>query len=177
MSSESNISWETLKDVAVTLDSYRIRALIDAKQEILDAGIYSEEQYFKLLFKMFDEEHLKYRLFNYLNQHNSNNFDSIKQFSKKNSLDVRKTLSLLELLKNENLVVVKKITETKIRRFLFEKGVMKTPKLLFFRSSCRKSALYSCRERHPYPDLSADWRRPILWQQKYSFLCICSIHF
>ncbi|GAH49270.1 unnamed protein product, partial [marine sediment metagenome] len=33
MSSESNISWETLKDAAVTLDSYRIRALIDAKQE------------------------------------------------------------------------------------------------------------------------------------------------
>jgi coenzyme F420-reducing hydrogenase beta subunit len=112
MGSESNISWETLKDVAVTLDSYRIRALIDAKQEILDAGIYSEEQYSKLLFKMFDEEHLKYRLFNYLNQHNSNNFDSIKQFSKKNSLDVRKTLSLLELLKNENLVVVNKISET-----------------------------------------------------------------
>jgi len=112
MSSESNISWETLKDVAVTLDSYRIRALIDAKQEILDAGIYSEEQYSKLLFKMFDEEHLKYRLFNYLNKHNSNNFDSIKQFSKKNSIDVTKTLSLLELLKNENLVVVKKITET-----------------------------------------------------------------
>ena len=112
MSSESNISWETLKDVAVTLDSYRIRALIDAKQEILDAGIYSEEQYYKLLFKMFDEEHLKYRLFNYLNQHNPNNFDSIKQFSKKNSLDVRKTLSLLELLKNENLVVVNKINDT-----------------------------------------------------------------
>lgn len=112
MSSESNISWETLKDVAVTLDSYRIRALIDAKQEILDAGIYSEEQYYKLLFKMFDEEHLKYRLFNYLNQHNSNNFDSIKQFSKKNSIDIRKTLSLLELLKNENLVVVNKINDT-----------------------------------------------------------------
>ena len=112
MSSESNISWETLKDVAVTLDSYRIRALIDAKQEILDAGVYSKEQYSKLLFKMFDEEHLKYRLFNYLNQHNSNNFDSIKQFSKKNSIDIRKTLSLLELLKNENLVVVNKINET-----------------------------------------------------------------
>jgi len=112
MSSESNISWETLKDVSVTLDSYRIRALIDAKQEILDAGVYSEEQYNKLLFKMFDEEHLKYRLFNYLNKHNSNNFDSIQQFSKKNSLDVRKTLSLLELLKNENLVVVNKINDT-----------------------------------------------------------------
>jgi len=65
MGSESKISWKTLKDVAVTLDSYRIRALIDAKQEIIDAGIYSEEQYYKLLFKMFDEENLKYNLFNY----------------------------------------------------------------------------------------------------------------
>ena len=112
MSSESNISWETLKDIAVTLDSYRIRALVDAKQEILDAGIYSEEQYFKMFFKMFDEEHLKYRLLNYLNQRNSNNFDSIKQYSKQNSIDIRKTLSLLELLKKENLIVVNKITDT-----------------------------------------------------------------
>ena len=63
MSSELKISKEGLKDVAVALDSYRIRVLIDAKQEILESGVYNEDQYDKMLFKMFDEELLKYKLF------------------------------------------------------------------------------------------------------------------
>ncbi|GAG90429.1 unnamed protein product, partial [marine sediment metagenome] len=36
MSSKLKITKEGLKDIAVTVDSYRIRVLIDAKQEILD---------------------------------------------------------------------------------------------------------------------------------------------
>ena len=39
MSIEENFSWDYLKDVADALDSYRIRALIDAKQDILETGI------------------------------------------------------------------------------------------------------------------------------------------
>ena len=66
MSSKLNISKEGLRDIAVTVDSYRIRVLIDAKKEILDSGIYNEEQYEQMLFKMFDRELLKYKLFNYL---------------------------------------------------------------------------------------------------------------
>jgi hypothetical protein len=42
MSLEENFSWEFLKNVADALDSYRIRALIDAKKDILEAGIYDE---------------------------------------------------------------------------------------------------------------------------------------
>ena len=109
MSSELKISKEGLKDIAVTVDSYRIRVLIDAKQEILESGIYNEEQYDIMLFKMFDEELLKYKLFNYLTNPESNNFDTIKKFSNSHSIEVRKTLSLLELLKNENLVEVNEI--------------------------------------------------------------------
>ena len=55
MSSELKISKEGLKDIAFALDSYRIRVLIDAKQEILDSSIYSEDQYDEIIFKMFDE--------------------------------------------------------------------------------------------------------------------------
>jgi len=109
MSSKFKISKEGLKDIAVTVDSYRIRVLIDAKKEILESGIYNEEQYDNILFKMFDEELLKYKLFNYLSNPKSNNFDTIKKFSDSNSIEVRKTLSLLELLKNENLVEVNEI--------------------------------------------------------------------
>ena len=112
MSSELKISKEGLKDIAVTLDSYRIRVLIDAKQEILDSGIYNEEQYDKMLFKMFDEELLKYKLFNYLTNPESNHFNAIKNFSDSNSIEVRKTLSLLELLRNENLIEVNEIYNT-----------------------------------------------------------------
>jgi len=60
MSSKLKITKEGLKDIAVTVDSYRIRVLIDAKQEILNTGVYNEEQYHTILFKMFDEELVKY---------------------------------------------------------------------------------------------------------------------
>lgn len=106
MSSEMNLSWEFLKDVSITLDSYRIRALIDSKQEILAAGIYTEDQYFKIVFKTIDEERLKYSLLNFLKKRNVANFESIEKFSQINSLNIKKTLSLLELLKNEKLVKV-----------------------------------------------------------------------
>jgi len=112
MSSKLKISKEGLKDIAVTVDSYRIRVLIDAKQEILDSGIYNEEQYYKMLFKMFDEELLKFKLLNYLSISESSNFKAIKKFSELNSIEIRKSLSLLELLRNENLVEVKKIYDT-----------------------------------------------------------------
>ena len=112
MSSKLKLSKEGLKDIAVTVDSYRIRVLIDAKKEILDSGIYNEEQYEEILFKMFDEELLKYKLFNYLSNPNSNNFKAIKKFSELNSIEIRKTLSLLELLKNENLIGVNEIYNT-----------------------------------------------------------------
>ncbi|MHA2289472.1 MAG: Coenzyme F420 hydrogenase/dehydrogenase, beta subunit C-terminal domain [Promethearchaeota archaeon] len=109
MSSELKFSKEGLKDIAVALDSYRIRVLVDAKQEILESGVYNEEQYDKMLFKMFDEELLKYKLFNFLSVNDSNNLNTIKNFSVSNTIDVSKTLSLLELLKNEKLIELNKI--------------------------------------------------------------------
>jgi coenzyme F420 hydrogenase subunit beta len=109
MNSKLKNTKEGLKDIAVTVDSYRIRVLIDAKKEILDSGIYNEEQYDQILFQMFDEELLKYKLFNYLSNPDFNNFKAIKKFSDLNFLEVSKTLSLLELLKIENLIEVNKI--------------------------------------------------------------------
>ena len=106
MTTEKLFSWEFLKNVAETLDSYKVRALIDSKEDILEAGIYNEEQYFQILFKLFDEENLKYILLNFLKNHNNCNFELIKEFSQNNSIDIKKTLSLLELLKNEQLIVV-----------------------------------------------------------------------
>ena len=106
MSSELKISMEGLKNIATTVDSYRIRVLIDAKQEILNSGVYSEEQYDMILFKMFDAELIKYKLYSFLSLQNSNNFESLKRFSTQNSIDISKTLSLLELLKIEKLIAV-----------------------------------------------------------------------
>ncbi|GAH35482.1 unnamed protein product [marine sediment metagenome] len=109
MSSKLKITKEGLKDIAVTVDSYRIRVLIDAKQEILDSGVYNEEQYHAILFKMFDEELIKFKLYNFLTRQKSNDFEALNKFSSDNSIEITKTLSLLELLKNENLIAVNEI--------------------------------------------------------------------
>ncbi|MFX1393945.1 MAG: Coenzyme F420 hydrogenase/dehydrogenase, beta subunit C-terminal domain [Promethearchaeota archaeon] len=106
MCPETKVSMEFLKNVSETLDSYRVRALIDAKKDILEAGIYSESQYYDILFRMFDDELLKYSLYNYLKHNQNNNLKSLLQFSKKNSIEFKKVYSLLELLKNEKLVIV-----------------------------------------------------------------------
>ena len=95
MSIEGSITWEYLKNVADTLDSYRVRALIDAKEDILNAGVYSEDQYYTLVFKMFDEELLKYSLFEFLKSTTNANFETIKKFSQKISLDPKKVYGLL----------------------------------------------------------------------------------
>jgi coenzyme F420 hydrogenase subunit beta len=109
MSSKRKMSKEGLRDIALTVDSYRIRVLIDAKEEILNSGIYNEEQYDQMLFRMFDEELLKYKLFNYLSNPKSLNVNTIKEFSEQNSIEFSKALSLLELLRNERLIEVNEI--------------------------------------------------------------------
>ncbi len=111
MSLEEKFSWEYLKSVADALDSYRIRVLIDAKQDILDAGIYDESQYEGILFKMLDEEKLKYTLFNYLKNNSKNDLKTLTKFSELNFINLSKTLSLLELLKNEKLIILEEIVD------------------------------------------------------------------
>jgi coenzyme F420 hydrogenase subunit beta len=109
MSLEEKFSWEFLKNVADALDSYRIRALIDAKKDILEAGIYDESQYESILYKMLDDEKLKYSLFNFLKNESKINLQNLKKFAEESSLELKKTLSLLELLKNEKLVDVEEL--------------------------------------------------------------------
>ena len=134
MSSEGNFLWEFLKNVSDTLDSYRVRALIDAKKDILSAGIYNESQYNNILFRMFDKEKLKYALLDFLSQNQENNLNALKQFSQDNSIEIRKTLSLLELLKNENLINVEELydkiegDENKPDKLVFKNISIKTIK-------------------------------------------------
>lgn len=109
MSFKENLTWEYLKNIADALDSYRIRALIDAKKDILNARIYDENQYEHILYKMLDEEKLKYSLYNFLNNNSQISLKTLKQFSKDNSIELNKTLSYLELLKNEKLIFVEEI--------------------------------------------------------------------
>jgi len=110
MSLEEKFSWEFLKNLADALDSYRIRAFIDAKKDILEAGIYNESQYDHILYKMLDEEKLKYSLLNFLKKNKSkNDLKILKKFSDISSIELKKSLSLLELLKHEKLVTVEEI--------------------------------------------------------------------
>ena len=90
MSLEGKITWVMLRNIATTLDSYRIRVLIDAREDILNSGIYNEEQYYNILFKMFEDEQLKYLLYNHLNKKNPSNLDTLKEFSRNNSLSLEK---------------------------------------------------------------------------------------
>ena len=109
MSFEGKFSWEFMRNVADSLDSYRIRALIDAKKDIIEAGIYNESEYDNILFRMFDDERLKYELYDFLKKNNNAKFENIIKFAQKSKIDVSKSYSLLELLKNENLVIVEEI--------------------------------------------------------------------
>ncbi len=111
MSLEENYSWEFLKNIADALDSYRIRALIDAKKDILDAGVYDETQYESILLTMLDEEKSKYSLYNSLKKNSESNLNTLIKYSEDNAIDLNKTLSFLELLKNEKLVIVEEINE------------------------------------------------------------------
>jgi len=106
MNTESKISWELLRILTDTLDSYRIRALVDAKEDILNARIYNEQQYYSIIFKIFDQEKLKYKLFRFLNNFESSNLETLENFSQNHSLNLNEVLSILELLKNENLVQI-----------------------------------------------------------------------
>ena len=126
MSTEKKLTWKYLNNVANALDSYRIRALIDSKPDILEAGIYTEAQYDQILFKMFDQEKLKFSLFNYLKENQKNNFSALEKFSKTNSIEVYETLSLLELLRNENIITVEEL-------FNKVKGTEDTPDKLTFK--------------------------------------------
>lgn len=109
MSLEGKVSWEFLKEVSNTLDSYRVRALIDAKEDILNAGIYSEEDYNDILFTMFDEELLKYELFEYLKSNARGNLQTLRQFARDKNLDFRKAYDLFILLYNEKVLKVEEL--------------------------------------------------------------------
>ncbi len=104
MTQENKITWEILKDLSDALDSYRVKALIDAKKDILTAGVYSELQYFSLLFKMVEEEKLKYALFNQIKLGKIFRFHHLKNFSENHSIELNRVFSLLKLLQMENLI-------------------------------------------------------------------------
>ena len=111
MNSEKSLAWEFLKNVAETLDSFRIRALIDAKDDILKAGIYSEDQYHTMFFKMYDFEHLKYELLSFLKKKSESNLQDLKSFTTVKKVDLKTVFTLLTFLKNEKLVSIEEINE------------------------------------------------------------------
>ncbi len=106
---EKPITWEFLKVVKDTLDSYRIRALIDAKEDIIAREIYSEEEYYDLLFNMFDLEQLKYELFDLIKHKPIQEFKILKEFAQKKLIQLNLVFYLLELLNHEKLVTFDKI--------------------------------------------------------------------
>jgi coenzyme F420 hydrogenase subunit beta len=97
-------NWDFLKNVADALDSYRVRAFIDAKKEILDVGIYTETQYDGILSAMVKKEISKYSLYNYLKTHAHPILNSLIQYSKDQKINLTDALSQLELLKYEHLL-------------------------------------------------------------------------
>ena len=105
---EKSLDWNFLKIVKDTLDSYRIRALIDAKEDIISREIYSEEEYYDLLFTMFDLEKLKYELYEFIKKNPVQNLDSLKDFAQSNSIKLELVFYLLELLSHEKLVNIEK---------------------------------------------------------------------
>lgn len=112
MNKEKEITWDFLKNLADALDSYRVRALIDAQEEIIETGLYDEQQYHHILLMMCKEEHLKYSLFNFLKSQGNCSYDTLKKFSQESSMGIKKALSLLNLLNYENLIELEEIHES-----------------------------------------------------------------
>ncbi|TXT60232.1 MAG: Coenzyme F420 hydrogenase subunit beta [Promethearchaeota archaeon] len=112
MSIEGKVSWELIKNLKDCLDSYKIRAFLDAKKEIVEQGIYTEEDYKKILFTMLEREKAKFSLLSFLDEKSINKIEDLQRFSEKESLNFKETLSLLDLLKNEGYVDVKEEHET-----------------------------------------------------------------
>jgi coenzyme F420 hydrogenase subunit beta len=103
---EVKFSWEYLKSIMQTLDSYKVRALIDAKEEIIESEVYSEEEYNTILLKLIDEEKIKYQLYNYLRNNQTLNLSNLEAFSENYNIPLRKTLSLAYLLEKEQLISI-----------------------------------------------------------------------
>jgi coenzyme F420 hydrogenase subunit beta len=99
-----NLTWDYLKSIADALDSYRVRAFIDAKTEILSAAIYTEAQFDNILSAMIKQEVSKYGLYNFLKVQSNPNLTSLRQYSKEHAIPFIKLLPQLELLKYENLL-------------------------------------------------------------------------
>jgi coenzyme F420 hydrogenase subunit beta len=106
MAIPENLTWDYLKNVTDALDSYRVRAFIDAKKEIIETGVYTEIQYDGILSAMVKHEISKYSLYNFLKTHNPPNLASLQQYSKNHKTSLTETLSHLELLKYEHLLNV-----------------------------------------------------------------------
>jgi len=110
-SNEIIFSSEFFKTIMQTLDSYKIRALIDAKEDIIEAGIYSETQYFNILFKLIDEEKLKYELYEHLKEKDELNISHLEIFAENKHIQFKKALSLSYLLEREGLIDIEEIYE------------------------------------------------------------------
>ena len=106
MAIPENLTWDFLKNVADALDSYRVRAFIDSRNEIIDTGIYTEAQYDGILSAMVKNEIAKYSLYNFLKIHSPPNLALLQQYSKEQKITLTETLAQLELLKYERLLKV-----------------------------------------------------------------------
>ena len=104
MEEKNLITWELLNVIKDTLDSYRIRALIDAKEDIMNRGIYSEEEYYDLLLNMFDLEQLKYELFDLIKLKPVQEIKVLEDFAQKKSIELNLVFYLLELLHHEKRI-------------------------------------------------------------------------
>ncbi|MFO7796668.1 MAG: Coenzyme F420 hydrogenase/dehydrogenase, beta subunit C-terminal domain [Promethearchaeati archaeon] len=110
-SNEIIFSRKFFKAIMQTLDSYKVRALIDAKEDIIEVGIYSEAQYFNILFELIDEEKLKYELYEYLKEQGEADISQLEMFAKHKDIRLNKTLSLCYLLEREGLINIEEIYE------------------------------------------------------------------
>ena len=108
MKVQENFNWNLLKETLDIIKSYRFRNLIDSEEEILNSGIYSKEEYYEIIFNLFDKEKIKYSLFEFLKEKKIATIKDLEEFSENINYDYKKILSLAYLLKYENLVDIKR---------------------------------------------------------------------
>jgi coenzyme F420 hydrogenase subunit beta len=119
LSSEIKVTWEYLKNLSMALDSYKVRALIDAKDEILGAEVYSESQYDEIIFNLINLECEKYALLDFLKDNPALNLKALDKYCKDHSMNFNKVYGLFQLLLNEKLIKLHQSNEPSLNNNIF----------------------------------------------------------
>ena len=87
-----------------TKNSFRVRCLVDARDDIIASGLYSDEEIDNMISKLFETEQAKYSLWKHLRTNETQSWDQLVDYSREIGVSTLDLVARLYLLKYEGLV-------------------------------------------------------------------------